>query len=88
MYSSRMKRDVGLFVILFLAGVATANILFVCLSIAVLLYIALALLCGEGDFDKTMEIAIRCGQDTDCNPSTAAGVLGFPGNQAHGGDRI
>jgi hypothetical protein len=39
-------------------------------------YIALALLCGDGDFDKTMEIAIRCGQDTDCNPSTAAGVLG------------
>ncbi len=37
MYSSRMKRDVGLFVILFLAGVATANILFICLSIAVLL---------------------------------------------------
>jgi uncharacterized protein (DUF58 family) len=44
MYSSRMKRDVGLFVVLFLAGVATANILFVCLSIALLLYIALALL--------------------------------------------
>ena len=43
MYSSRMKRDVGLFVILSLAGVATANILFICLSIAVLLYIALAL---------------------------------------------
>ncbi len=39
-------------------------------------YIALALLCGGGDFDKTMEIAIRSGQDTDCNPSTAAGVLG------------
>ena len=44
MYSSRMKRDVALFVILFLAGAATANILFVCLSIVVLLYIALALL--------------------------------------------
>ncbi len=39
-------------------------------------YIALALLCGGGDFERTMEIAIRSGQDTDCNPSTAAGVLG------------
>jgi hypothetical protein len=39
-------------------------------------YVALALLCGHGDFDQTMEIAIRSGQDTDCNPSTAAGVLG------------
>ena len=39
-------------------------------------YIALGLLCGEGDFGKTMEISIRCGQDSDCNPSSAAGVLG------------
>ena len=39
-------------------------------------YIALGLLCGQGDFEKTMDIAIRCGQDSDCNPSTAAGVLG------------
>ncbi len=39
-------------------------------------YIALALLEGQGDFEKTMDIAIRSGQDTDCNPSTAAGVLG------------
>ncbi len=39
-------------------------------------YIAIGLLCGGGDFEKTMEISIRCGQDSDCNPSTAAGVLG------------
>jgi hypothetical protein len=39
-------------------------------------YIAIALLCGNGDFDKTLEIAARCGQDSDCNPSTAGGVLG------------
>ena len=44
MYSSQMKRAVALLVILFLAGVATANILFVCLAITVLLYIAIALL--------------------------------------------
>jgi hypothetical protein len=39
-------------------------------------YIAIALLCGGGDFDRTLEMATRCGQDSDCNPSTAAGVLG------------
>ncbi len=39
-------------------------------------YIALGLLFGGGDFQKTMEIATRCGQDSDCNPSSAAGVLG------------
>ncbi|HYG36855.1 MAG TPA: ADP-ribosylglycohydrolase family protein [Clostridia bacterium] len=39
-------------------------------------YIAIGLLCGEGDFGKTLEISTRCGQDSDCNPSSAAGVLG------------
>lgn len=39
-------------------------------------YIVLALLYGKGDFEKTMEIAARCGQDSDCNASNAAGVLG------------
>ncbi|MFA5265988.1 MAG: ADP-ribosylglycohydrolase family protein [Opitutaceae bacterium] len=39
-------------------------------------YIALGLLYGGGDFAKTMEIATRCGQDSDCNPSSAAGVIG------------
>ena len=39
-------------------------------------YIAFGLIYGKGDFDKTMEIATRCGQDSDCNPSSAAGVLG------------
>jgi hypothetical protein len=39
-------------------------------------YIALGLLFGKGDFLKTMEIATRCGQDSDCNPSSAVGVLG------------
>lgn len=39
-------------------------------------YIALGLLYGQNDFLKTMEIATRCGQDSDCNPSSAAGVLG------------
>lgn len=39
-------------------------------------YIAIGLLYGDGDFEKTLEITTRCGQDADCNPSNAAGVLG------------
>jgi hypothetical protein len=39
-------------------------------------YIALGLLFGGGDFSKTIDISTRAGQDSDCNPSSAAGVLG------------
>ncbi|MFM2360841.1 MAG: hypothetical protein RLY16_2834, partial [Bacteroidota bacterium] len=39
-------------------------------------YFVIGLLYGAGDFEKTMEIAIRCGQDADCNPASAAGILG------------
>jgi len=39
-------------------------------------YVVIGLLYGQGDFTKTLEITTRCGQDADCNPSTAAGVLG------------
>ncbi len=39
-------------------------------------YIALGLIYGGGDFGRTIEIATRAGQDSDCNPSTAAGILG------------
>jgi len=39
-------------------------------------YIVLGMLYGARDFDKTVEISTRAGQDSDCNPSTAAGVLG------------
>ena len=39
-------------------------------------YVALGLLYGKGDFARTLEIATRSGQDSDCNPSSAAGVLG------------
>ncbi|MBL8217346.1 MAG: ADP-ribosylglycohydrolase family protein [Bryobacterales bacterium] len=39
-------------------------------------YIALGLLYGDGDFTKTLEISTRAGQDSDCNPSSAAGILG------------
>lgn len=39
-------------------------------------YVVMGLLYGNGDFSKTMDIATRTGQDADCNPSSAAGVLG------------
>jgi hypothetical protein len=39
-------------------------------------YVAMGLLYGEGDFTKTMTISTRCGQDSDCNPASAVGVLG------------
>lgn len=38
-------------------------------------YVLLGLLDGAGDPDRTITIAMRCGQDSDCNPSSAAGVL-------------
>jgi len=39
-------------------------------------YVIIGLLYGEGDFYKTIDIATRCGQDSDCNPATAGGILG------------
>ncbi len=39
-------------------------------------YIVLGLLYGNGDFTRTMEISTRAGQDSDCNPSSAGGILG------------
>jgi hypothetical protein len=39
-------------------------------------YVVLGLLYGNGDFTKTLDISTRAGQDSDCNPSTAGGILG------------
>jgi hypothetical protein len=39
-------------------------------------YVAIGLLYGGGDFGKSIDIATRCGQDSDCNPATVGGVLG------------
>ena len=39
-------------------------------------YIIIGLLYGEGDFEKTLDISTRCGQDSDCNPASAGGILG------------
>lgn len=38
-------------------------------------YVLLGLLYGHGDPDKTIQISCRAGQDSDCNPSNAAGIL-------------
>jgi hypothetical protein len=39
-------------------------------------YVALGVLYGGGDFAKTIDVATRAGQDSDCNPSSAAGIVG------------
>jgi hypothetical protein len=39
-------------------------------------YVVIGLLYGQGDFGRTLEIATRCGQDSDCNPASAGGILG------------
>ena len=39
-------------------------------------YIALGLLYGDKDFERTLRVATRAGQDSDCNPSNACGILG------------
>jgi hypothetical protein len=39
-------------------------------------YIVIGLLYGKGDFGKTIDISTRCGQDSDCNPANAGGILG------------
>ena len=38
-------------------------------------YILVGMLYGKGDLDQTIVISTRCGQDSDCNPSNAGGVL-------------
>jgi len=39
-------------------------------------YIALGLLYGNGDLIKTVDVSTRCGQDSDCNPANAGGIIG------------
>jgi len=38
-------------------------------------YILMGLFYGKGDPDQTIVISTRCGQDSDCNPSNAGGIL-------------
>lgn len=39
-------------------------------------YVIIGLLYGQKDYTKTLDISTRCGQDSDCNPASAAGILG------------
>jgi hypothetical protein len=39
-------------------------------------YVFMGLLYGGGDFWKSMNISMRCGVDSDCNPSSVGGILG------------
>ncbi|MCI7813073.1 MAG: ADP-ribosylglycohydrolase family protein [Lachnospiraceae bacterium] len=39
-------------------------------------FITIGLVYGEGDLEKSMLISMRCGQDSDCNPASVAGILG------------
>lgn len=39
-------------------------------------WVVIGLLYGEKDFGKTISIATRCGDDSDCNPASAGGILG------------
>ncbi len=39
-------------------------------------WVLLGLLYGDGDFGKTLSISARSGDDSDCNPSSAGGILG------------
>jgi hypothetical protein len=39
-------------------------------------WVVMGLLYGNGDFGKTLSISARCGDDSDCNPATAGGILG------------
>jgi hypothetical protein len=39
-------------------------------------YVLLGLLYGNGSFARTIRIAMRAGQDSDCNPNDAGGIIG------------
>ena len=38
-------------------------------------FVVIGLLYGKGNLDSTIVIAARCGQDSDCNPANAGGIL-------------
>ena len=40
-------------------------------------FVVLALLYGEGDFGRTLCLAVRCGDDTDCTAATAGAIMGI-----------
>lgn len=48
-----------------------------CHTISNALIVTTALLCGEGDFGKSICMAAECGFDTDCNAATVGSVAGM-----------
>lgn len=40
-------------------------------------FVTMALLLGNGDFGKTICLAVNCGQDADCTGATAGAILGI-----------
>ena len=40
-------------------------------------FLVLALLYGNGDFERTLQLAVHCGDDTDCTAATAGALLGI-----------
>lgn len=44
-------------------------------------FVVLGLLYGEGDFGKTVCLAVNCGDDTDCTGATAGAVMGIIGGR-------
>lgn len=46
-------------------------------------FIVMGLLYGDSDPMKTLEVATRCGQDSDCNPSNALAILGVINGFSH-----
>jgi hypothetical protein len=51
-------------------------------------YVLLGLLYGHGNFERTIRISMRAGQDSDCNPSNAASILGNWVGRSHIPDRF
>lgn len=39
-------------------------------------FVLIGLLCGEGDFGRTLAITLNCGYDSDCTAATAGAILG------------
>jgi len=39
-------------------------------------WVLIGLLYGGGDFSKTLSVSARCGDDSDCNPASAGGIVG------------
>jgi hypothetical protein len=39
-------------------------------------YVTIGLLYGQGDFGKSVDIAVRCGQDADSGPANVGGIMG------------